>query len=602
MKAISDLTVGNAPTIVEQIPTMRLDEQKEWDKEYYHAETKEIRWFHITAFFNRIEGEGKFILVLSDRTQTKLINQALEEALVNAQSASKAKSTFLSNMSHDIRTPMNAIIGFANLAGASVNDPKKTQDYLAKIQDSSNHLLAIINDVLDMSRIEAGKLAMERNEVYFPEVLRELRVIIGGQVKAKGLNLYMDTSTIEHEYVYCDKTRLNQMLMNLLSNAVKFTPSGGSISVSIAEEASNQPQTAIYHIRVKDDGIGMSEEFAARIFDPFERERTSTVSRTQGTGLGMSIVKNIVTLMGGTIEVSTHPGEGSEFHITVALELQNVEKPDETIESLKGLKAITIHENPGSRQSAIAILRRLGMSPIAVASLQEGLELMEKAEEKGNPFTIALVNGDQKNEDAYSYWKKFSRLPSLKALIVGAYESADIEKKAKEAGVSFIIPKPLFLSELQSALLDFLGERPTAEDIPQAKDLTMFRGKRLLLVEDNELNREIALATLEGYGFSFLTAENGKEAIEIVASSRPGEIDLILMDVQMPIMDGYEATERIRNLKDPVLSNTPIIAMTANAFAEDRQKAENAGMNGFLTKPIEVDKVIDLLTTILYRS
>ncbi|MDY5440740.1 MAG: response regulator [Candidatus Enteromonas sp.] len=336
-----------------------------------------------------------------------------------------------------------------------------------------------------------------------------------------------------------------------------------------------------------------------RRFNPFERERSSAVSRAQAAGLGMSIVKNIVEMMGGSIEVETAPGVGTEFHATLSLELQRVKKPDERIPSLIGKKAMPVHHHMESRQTAVTILRRFGMSPIAVETIAEAYVLLSKAEKEGDPYTLVLLNGDEKNGDVYSYLKKLSALEHLKIRAFAAYEPTLAETKAKKAGANLILSKPLFLSEFRNAILNFLGELPKDEETVVNGDIGYFRGKRILLVEDNELNREIALATLGEYGFSFLTAENGKEAIEIVSSSTKGEIDLILMDVQMPIMDGYEATKRIRALKDPNIANIPIIAMTANAFEEDKKAALEAGMNGFLSKPIEVDKVVEVLTSLL---
>ena len=297
-------------------------EQQEWDCEFIHRKTGERRWFHNIAMGSEVNGEKKYILVMSDRTSDRKMNQALSEAVHAAETANRAKSIFLSNMSHDIRTPMNAIIGFTTLAASNIDDKKRVQDYLGKILSSSKHLLSLINDILDMSRIESGKIHLEETEVCLSDVLHDLKTIISGQIHAKQLELYMDAMDVTNEDVYCDKLRLNQILLNLLSNAVKFTPAGGTVSVRLRQYPGKAKGSELYEFRVKDNGIGMSQEFVQKIFSPFERERTSTVSRTQGTGLGMAITKNIVDMMGGTIEVQTEQDKGTEFIVRLPFRTQ----------------------------------------------------------------------------------------------------------------------------------------------------------------------------------------------------------------------------------------------------------------------------------------
>lgn len=408
------------------------------------------------------------IILVIKRNQVKLkkVNQALEEAVKSAENANKAKSVFLSNMSHDIRTPMNAIIGFTTLASASLDNKEKLKDYLDKILSSGNHMLSLINDVLDMSHIESGKIYLDEKSVNLSEVLNEIKTIISGQVNAKQLNLFIETAEMTDEDIYCDKIRLKQVLLNLLSNSIKFTEQGGTVVLSIVQQKNGPEGKGRYEIRIKDNGIGMSKEFAERIFYPFERERTSTVSKIQGTGLGMSIAKNIIDIMGGTIDVITGQGKGTEF--VIFLEFKFAQKK--------------IKEDDNVR----------------------------------------------------------------------------IEK-----------------------------------ELPSDKDQTdKFIGKKILLVEDNELNREIAVEILKEFGFVLDSAENGKEAVDKVASSNPGDYDLILMDIQMPVMDGMEATKCIRELPDERLAMIPIVAMTANAFDEDKKAAYDSGMNGFISKPIVVEEVI----------
>ena len=417
----------------------------------------------------RAERSSKMIKIEKETNQKlNKLRVAAEDALKVAESASKAKSTFLSNMSHDIRTPMNAIIGFATLALDDIRDGKKVEDYLSKILSSSKHLLGLINDILDMSRIESGKVVLEEQETDLVTTLQELQSIMEGQAKERKLKLHVDYSNLRDRHVYCDKTRLNQVMFNLLANAVKFTSEGGSIwlTMSQLEPTYEVEDRAIYEIRVKDTGIGIDKAFIKHIFEPFERERTSTVSKIQGTGLGMAITKNIVDMMGGTIKVESQKGVGTEFIIRLELRLQ-------------------------------------------------------------------------------------------------AEAGAANEEGAKQHS--------------------------------HAEGVAEFAGKRLLLAEDNELNREIACMLLSKYGFVIDTAENGQEAVDLVAASAPGYYDLVLMDIQMPVMDGHEATRKIRSLENKVLAKVPVVAMTANAFDEDRKAAKECGMNGFISKPIHMQEVVQAL-------
>lgn len=477
---------------VKRLEGIQNEEQREWNFEYIHQKTRERRWFHIVAMRSEVEGRSKYIFVMSDRTEDKKVNQALEEAAHAAEAANRAKSTFLSNISHDIRTPMNAISGFTTLAIRSMDQKEKVRDYLAKIQVSGDHLMSLINDVLDMSRIESGRIHLEESEVKLPEVLSELETITSGHVQAKQLKLSVDAGEIANETVCCDKTRLNQILLNLLSNAIKFTPVGGRISVRLRQLPGTQEnktacEIAVYEFRVKDNGIGMSPEFIKKIFDSFERERTSTVSRVPGTGLGMSISKNLVEMMGGTIEVQSEQGKGTEFMIRIPMRVCCEEKQADHCSGEKRM------DHDFGRPSA------------------------DRVEETFSPMTAG-------ND---------------------------------------------------------------------------FSGRHVLLVEDNELNREIATAILRGYGFEVDTAENGAIAVEKVQSAAPDTYDIVLMDVLMPVMDGYEATRRIRALEDPARAKIRILAMTANAFEEDRRAAFAAGMDGFLSKPIDIDELWKTLRRLL---
>ena len=589
--------------ILDQLSDILPGEQCEWDREYVHQKTGEVRWFHVIAFCSDIQDEKKYILVMSDRTRDKKINQALEDAVNAAESANRAKSTFLSNMSHDIRTPMNAIIGFTTLASANIGNDEKIRDYLSKILSSGNHLLSLINDVLDMSRIESGKIHLEETEVNLSDVLHDLKTIISGQINAKQLELYMDTMDVTDEDVYCDKIRLNQVLLNLLSNAIKFTPPGGTVSVRVSQLHSALEGKGRYELRVKDTGIGMSSEFAERIFNPFERERTSTVSKIQGTGLGMSISKNIIDMMGGTIEVITEKDKGTEFIIRVELRLQSEHKKVEKIQELEGLKALVVDDDFNTCDSVTKMLLRVGMRSEWTVSGREAVLRARQAIEVNDAFHAYIIDWRLPDMNGIEVTRQIRSLgDDTPIIILTAYDWSDIEVEARAAGVTAFCSKPMFMSDLRNSLLNALGQHKTGkkDDILSVSGQTKsFSGKKLLLVEDNELNREIAIEILNTYGFIVYTAENGQEALDKVSASKPGEFDLVLMDIQMPVMDGHEATRRIRALENPVLSSIPIIAMTANASDEDKKAALDSGMNGFISKPVVVEEVVEALNGVL---
>ena len=576
-------------------------EQREWDKEYEHQETKERRWFHVIAMGSEVEGRAKYILVLSDRTADRQVNQALSDAVAAAETANRAKSTFLSNMSHDIRTPMNAIIGFTTLAISNINDTERVKDYLGKTLASSNHLLSLINDVLDMSRIESGKIHLEEVEVNLSDVLHDLKTIVSGQIYAKQLELYMDVMDVTDEDVYCDKTRLNQILLNLLSNAIKFTPAGGTVSVRVRQLAGKVRGCGQYEFRIKDNGIGMSQEFAKKIFEPFERERTSTVSRIQGTGLGMAITKNIVDMMGGTIEVQTAQGKGTEFTVCVPMRAQTEQRPVEKITELEGLKALVVDDDFNTCDSVTKMLVKVGMRAEWTLSGKEAVLRARQSIEMSDAYHAYIIDWRLPDMNGIEVTRRIRSLnDDTPIIILTAYDWSDIEVEAKVAGVTAFCAKPMFMSDLRETLMSALGQKQTdaAQGLLPDKNAD-FKGKHILLVEDNELNREIAQEILREYGFLVDSAENGAVAVEKVSTAAPGSYDLVLMDVQMPIMDGYTATRQIRALDDPARAKLPILAMTANAFDEDRRNALESGMNGFLSKPIVIGDLVQELHKIL---
>ena len=573
---------------------IQVNEQQEWDFEYVHQKTGEQRWFHIIAMGSEVNGKKKYILVMSDRTVDKKMNQALYEAVRAAETANRAKSTFLSNMSHDIRTPMNAVIGFTTLAVSNIDNKEKVRDYLGKILSSSNHLLSLINDVLDMSRIESGKIHLEETEVSLSDMLHDLKTIISGHIYAKQLELYMDAMDVTDEDVYCDKTRLNQVLLNLLSNAIKFTPAGGTVSVRLKQFPGTKKGSGLYEIRVKDSGIGMSQEFIQRIFSPFERERTSTVSRTQGTGLGMAITKNIVDMMGGTIEVRTEQGKGTEFIVRLPLRIQSEQRSIEKIAELEDLKALVVDDDFNTCDSVTKMLVKVGMRSEWTLSGKEAVLRARQSMELGDAFHAYIIDWRLPDMNGIEVTRQIRSLgDDTPIIILTAYDWSDIEVEARAAGVNAFCAKPLFMSDIRETLMTAIGQKQTgAENCILPETGSDFRGRCILLVEDNELNREIAEEILKQYGFLVDIAENGAVAVEKVKNSAPGTYDLVLMDIQMPVMNGYEATEQIRALEDPALAKIRILAMTANAFDEDRKKALKCGMDGFMSKPIVMEELI----------
>ena len=576
---------------------IQTSEQKEWDFEYVHQKTGEKRGFHNIAMGSEVNGKKKFILVMSDRTSDRKMNQALSEAVRAAETANRAKSTFLSNMSHDIRTPMNAIIGLTTLAVSNIDNQKKVRDYLSKILSSSNHLLSLINDILDMSRIESGKIHLEEIEVSLSEVLHDLKTIVSGQIHAKQLELYMDAMDVTNEYVYCDKTRLNQMLLNLLSNAIKFTPAGGTVSVRLKQFPGTVKGSELYEIRVKDNGIGMSPEFVQKLFSPFERERTSTVSKTQGTGLGMAITKNIVNMMGGTIEVQTEQGKGTEFIVRLPFRIQTEHHRIEKIAELEDLKALVVDDDFNTCDSVTKMLVKIGMRSEWTLSGKEAVLRARQSMELGDAFHAYIIDWRLPDMNGIEVTRQIRSLGDHTPIIIlTAYDWSDIEVEARAAGVTAFCSKPMFMSDIRETLMIAIGQRQAEQEdniLPAAG--SDFKGRCILLVEDNELNREIAEELLKQYGFLVDIAENGAEAVEKVKNSAPGTYDLVLMDIQMPVMNGYEATEQIRALEDPALAKIRILAMTANAFDEDRKQALKCGMDGFLSKPIVMEELIRTL-------
>ena len=518
----------------------------------------------------------------------------LEKARQEAIKANKAKSEFLSSMSHDIRTPMNGIVGMTAIAMANIDNQERVKDCLGKITLSSRHLLGLINDVLDMSKIESGKLTLNMNQVSLREIMDSIVNIVQPQVKERQQHFDIFIQKIQTEDVHCDSVRLNQILINLLSNAIKFTPEGGRINVYLEQEDS--PLGAQYvrcHFRVKDSGIGMTQEFQEKIFDTFTREEKAQIDKIEGTGLGMAITKAIVDTMKGSIELQSAPGKGSEFHITLDLE-----KADTKVEDMKlpPWRMLVVDNNKDLCQSAVESLREIGIEAQWAVDGETAVAMAKKCHEEDNGFEIVLLDWKMPGMDGLHTAREMRKHlgENVPSLIISAYDWSEIEEEAKEAGVQGFISKPLFKSNLYLGLSRYMLDAPEEETKKETVSHRSFHGKRILLAEDNDLNWEIAEDLLSEAGFQLERAENGQICVEKFEQSELGCYDVVLMDIRMPVMNGYDAAKAIRALprKD---ANLPIIAMTADAFSDDIQRCLDCGMNEHVAKPIDVDRLTQLL-------
>ena len=531
------------------------------------------------------------VYVIGDELQQNKL--MLEDALNQAEAANRAKTTFLNSMSHDIRTPMNAIIGYTGLASSHIDNKEQVQDYLAKIGQSSEHLLSLINDVLDMSRIESGKVSISESDEDLAEILHTLRNIVQSDVSSKQLDLFLDTD-VQHQYVVCDKLRLNQVLLNILSNSIKYTQPGGTVSLRVKETGMTESGYGRFEFRIKDNGIGMSEEFLKTIYEPFTRVKSSTVSGIQGTGLGMSITKNIVDMMSGTIDIKSKEGEGTETILNFAFRLAD-EKDKETyrIAQLEGLKSLVVDDDVSACQNIAKMLRDTGMRSEWCTSGKEAVIRTGEAVRIGDLFKVYIIDWLMPDMNGIETTRRIRQIVGDEApvIILTAYDWSDIEEDAREAGVTAFVSKPLFPSDLHNVLNKYCGT--AAEETAEQEKSYDFTGKKTLLVEDNEMNREIATEILEDAGLIVDTAEDGTFAVKAIEEKGTDYYDFILMDIQMPVMDGYEATKAIRALPDG--DKVIIIAVSANAFEEDVQKSLSSGMNAHVAKPIDVNALFETM-------
>lgn len=537
------------------------------------------------------------LYVAQDITEVKkkeeMEHQMLKEACDAANRANASKSEFLSRMSHDIRTPMNAIIGMTTIAENHLEDEERVKDSLNKITVSSKHLLSLINEVLDMSKIESGKIDLTEEEFNISDLIQNLLTMIRPNTQAKNHKLELNIAQVEHEDVIGDAMRLQQVFMNILGNAVKYTPQGGTLEIEINEKKSEKDGYGCYEFTFRDNGIGMSEEFVRKIFEPFSRAEDSRISKIEGTGLGMAIALNIIRMMGGDIRVESEVNKGSRFTVTVYLKQQNTEAPD--MEQLAGMSVLVVDDDMMACEAACAILNNIGMKGEWVLSGKEAVERVVEAKRAGKEFFAVLLDWRMSDMDGLATAKRLRREAEtdVPIIILTAADWSSVETEAREIGVTGFISKPLFKSRLVYLLKKIAGGDTKKETALEKVSLCQdFNGKRILLAEDNELNREIAEEIIGSTGVTIECVENGLQAVERFKEKGSWYYDLIFMDVQMPVMNGYEATETIRSLEREDASQIPIIAMTANAFTEDMIASKKAGMNEHIAKPLNMDQLM----------
>ena len=582
--------------IIDKFSEIDLGAQKQFEREYIHSKTGECLWFLVTVFHTKINDDKKYVIILSDRSRERRMNQTLSHALQVAKSANEAKSNFLANMSHDIRTPMNAIVGFSMLLRKNPDNPDKVREYTKKIISSGQHLLSLINDVLDMSKIESGKTSLNPTEFRLAELIDEIHTIVIPQMKMKKLNFELRSRGRLPEYIVGDRMRINQILLNLLSNAIKYTPEGGSI---ILTTEGRQKSANLAHIRfiVADNGYGMSAEFLKNLFEPFAREDNDKINGIQGTGLGMAITKNIVELMGGSISVDSELGCGSVFNVDLELQIVNGEPDKEFWRELGITRMLVADDMEEVCVDVRELMAETGVEVDCAIGGKEAVRMASAAAEIHEEYHIIILDWKMMDMDGVEAARRIREKVGdmVPIMVLTSYDFENIEDKAREAGITAFLSKPFFVSSFRNAVEKscILSEE---HDIMESPDERMeFAGMRILAAEDNEPNAEILTELLKTEGIECEIAENGKEAVELFNASKPGYYDMIFMDIAMPVMDGYEATGFIRSSLHPDGATIPIVAMTAYVFEEDVRRSLEAGMDAHTAKPIDMENVKDLI-------
>ena len=565
-----------------------------WTQEYLNNDSGETRYLEITAYHTEFGSLKRIVIVISDRSEERKLQNALSSSLEIAKNANAAKSNFLANMSHDIRTPMNAIVGYSTLLIKDADDKNKVIEIGKKITYSSQHLLSLINDVLDMSKIESGRTSLNSDKVDVSEVINNISEIVQVQTKSKKQSFEIKTKGNIPPYIYADKLRLTQILLNLLSNAVKYTEKNGTISL-VVEGYGNNGQTCHLRFIVSDNGQGMSSEFIEKIFEPFSRETNSMTNKIQGTGLGMSITKSIIDLMGGTIDIQSELGKGSVFTVDLIFSVPLDENDDNFFADHEITRVLVGDDEIDVTENIQSILSDAGLECDAAIGGLESVDKATRAYEDNNSYDVIILDWKMPDMDGVECVRRIRKEigKDVPIFVLSSYDVSEIEDEAKKAGVDLFLPKPFFLSNFQRVLDTYYQNKANTEE--EGNNSDDFSGVKILVAEDNEINAEIITELLDSIGIKCVIAEDGLEALRVFTEESPDEFDMIFMDIQMPIMDGYESARRIRASNNTRAKSIPIIAMTANAFEDDVKASMASGMNAHISKPIDFERLKSII-------
>ena len=565
-----------------------------WTQEYLNNDSGETRYLEITAYHTEFGSLKRIVIVISDRSEERKLQNALSSSLEIAKNANAAKSNFLANMSHDIRTPMNAIVGYSTLLIKDADDKNKIIEIGKKITYSSQHLLSLINDVLDMSKIESGRTSLNSDKVDVSEVINNISEIVQVQTKSKKQSFEIKTKGNIPSYIYADKLRLTQILLNLLSNAVKYTEKNGTISL-VVEGYGNNGQTCHLRFIVSDNGQGMSREFIEKIFEPFSRETNSMTNKIQGTGLGMSITKSIIDLMGGTIDIQSELGKGSVFTVDLIFSVPLDENDDNFFADHEITRVLVGDDEIDVTENIQSILSDAGLECDAAIGGLESVDKATRAYEDNNSYDVIILDWKMPDMDGVECVRRIRKEigKDVPIFVLSSYDVSEIEDEAKKAGVDLFLPKPFFLSNFQRVLDTYYQNKANTEE--EGNNSDDFSGVKILVAEDNEINAEIITELLDSIGIKCVIAEDGLEALRVFTEESPDEFDMIFMDIQMPIMDGYESARRIRASNNTRAKSIPIIAMTANAFEDDVKASMASGMNAHISKPIDFERLKSII-------
>ena len=565
-----------------------------WTQEYLNNDIGETRYLEITAYHTEFGSLKRIVIVISDRSEERKLQNALSSSLEIAKNANAAKSNFLANMSHDIRTPMNAIVGYSTLLIKDADDKNKVIEIGKKITYSSQHLLSLINDVLDMSKIESGRTSLNSDKVDVSEVINNISEIVQVQTKSKKQSFEIKTKGNIPPYIYADKLRLTQILLNLLSNAVKYTEKNGTISL-VVEGYGNNGQTCHLRFIVSDNGQGMSSEFVEKIFEPFSRETNSMTNKIQGTGLGMSITKSIIDLMGGTIDIQSELGKGSVFTVDLIFSVPLDENDDNFFANHEITRVLVGDDEIDVTENIQSILSDAGLECDAAIGGLESVDKATRAYEDNNSYDVIILDWKMPDMDGVECVRRIRKEigKDVPIFVLSSYDVSEIEDEAKKAGVDLFLPKPFFLSNFQRVLDTYYQNKANTEE--EGNNSDDFSGVKILVAEDNEINAEIITELLDSIGIKCVIAEDGFEALKVFTEESPDEFDMIFMDIQMPIMDGYESARRIRASNNTRAKSIPIIAMTANAFEDDVKASMASGMNAHISKPIDFERLKSII-------